>query len=315
MKLIIQIPCYNEEKCLKETLDDLPASIPGIHEIEILVIDDGSTDRTVEVAQQNGVQHILSFKYNRGLARAFAAGIEKCLELGADIIVNTDADNQYSGENIPRLVKPILNHEADIVIGDRQTSRISTFSPSKKLLQKVGSALVRRLSNVDISDAVSGFRAYSRESAMRINIMSEFSYTVENLIQLGAEKFRVISVPVGTNVPLRASRLHRGTLHFMASQIQTIIRSYAMYKALKTFTYLGFLFLVPGLLLGLRFLYFFILIPEQATGHIQSLIFAAILVIISFILFLLGIVADLIADNRKLIEKLLYYYRKKELLP
>ncbi|KPK62371.1 glycosyl transferase [candidate division WOR_3 bacterium SM23_42] len=311
MKLIIQIPCYNEEELLPITLRALPKEIEGIDTIETLVIDDGSSDKTVEVARKNAVTHILSFKHNRGLARAFAAGIEKCLELSADIIVNTDADNQYSGNDIPKLVKPILEGEADIIVGDRQTDKIASFSPIKKMLQKIGSTLVRRLSNARIIDTVSGFRAYSREAAMHINILTEFSYTVENLIQLGNDKFKIQSVPINTNETLRKSKLHRGTTHFVSSQLRTIIRSYAMYKALKVFTYFGLLFLLPGLLIGARFVYFFIFEPGKATGHVQSLIFAAVLIIISFILFMLGIIADLISDNRKLIEKLIQYHRKQ----
>jgi len=310
MKLIIQIPCYNEEKVLKTTLEDLPKKIEGVDIIETLIIDDGSTDSTVEVARKNGVNHIVCFTHNRGLARAFAAGIEKCLELEADIIVNTDADNQYKGQEISKLIRPILQGEADIVVGDRQTDKIKSFSPVKKLLQKIGSALVRRLSNARIADTVSGFRAYSRESAMHINILSEFSYTIENLIQLGIDKFRIASVPISTNKKLRKSRLHKGIAHFVLSQLRTIIRSYAMYKALKVFTYAGLVFLLPGLFLGLRFVYYFIFQSSRATGHIQSLIFAAVLIIVAFILFMLGIVADLISDNRKLIEKVLLYKRK-----
>jgi glycosyltransferase involved in cell wall biosynthesis len=311
MKLIIQIPCYNEETVLQATLEDLPKKIEGVDTIETLIVDDGSTDSTVEVARENGANHIVSFTHNRGLARAFAAGIEKCLELGADIIVNTDADNQYKGQEITRLIRPILQGEADIVVGDRQTDRIKNFSSVKKLLQKIGSALVRRLSNARIADTVSGFRAYSRESAMHINILSEFSYTIENLIQLGIGKFRIVSVPIGTNVTLRKSRLHKGNVHFVLSQLRTIIRSYAMYKALKVFTYAGLVFLLPGLFLCLRFVYYFIFQPSRATGHIQSLIFAAVLIIVAFILFMLGIVADLISDNRKLIEEVLFYRRKE----
>ena len=311
MKLIIQIPCYNEEELLPITLRALPKEIEGIDTIETLIINDGSSDRTVEVARNNAVNHILSFKHNRGLARAFAAGVEKCLELGADIIVNTDADNQYSGSDIAKLVQPILDGKADIVIGDRQTDKIESFSPIKRLLQKIGSTVVRRLSNAMISDTVSGFRAYSKEAAMHINILTEFSYTVENLIQLGNAKFKILSVPIKTNETLRKSRLHRGIAHFVSSQLRTIIRSYAMYKALKVFTYFGLLFLLPGLLIGLRFVYFFVFDPSKATGHVQSLIFAAVLIIISFILFMLGIIADLISDNRKLIEKLIQYHRKK----
>jgi glycosyltransferase involved in cell wall biosynthesis len=311
MKLIIQIPCYNEESVLGDTLADLPKKSEGVDVIETLIIDDGSTDSTVEVARNNGVNHIVSFTHNHGLACAFAAGIEKCLELGADIIVNTDADNQYKGQDIDRLIMPILKGEADIVVGDRQTDKIKNFSPFKKLLQRIGSAFVRRISDAQVADTVSGFRAYSREAAMHMNILSEFSYTVENLIQLGIGKFRIISIPIGTNPTLRKSRLHKGSVHFVLSQLRTIIRSYAMYKALKVFTYTGLVFLLPGLFLGLRFLYYFIFRPHAATGHIQSLIFAAILIIVSFILFVLGIVADLISDNRKLIEKLLFYHREK----
>ena len=310
MKLIIQIPCYNEEGVLKDTLSDLPKKIEGVDVIETLIIDDGSTDSTVEAARQNGVNHIVSFAHNRGLARAFAAGIEKCLELGADIIVNTDADNQYRGQDIPKLIAPIQEGEADIVIGDRQTDKVKSFSLVKKWLQKIGSAFVRRLSNAQITDTVSGFRAYSREAAMHVNILSEFSYTVENLIQLGIGKFRIISVPIGTNVTLRKSRLHKGNVHFILSQLRTIVRSYAMYKALKVFTYVGLVFLLPGLFLAVRFLYYFAFQPRAATGHIQSLIFAAVLIIVAFIFFMLGIVADLISDNRKLIEKLIFYHRE-----
>ena len=311
MKLIIQIPCYNEEKTLHTTLQDLPKSIDGIDAIETLVINDGSTDGTVEVARNSGVNHILTFKKNRGLACAFGAGIEKCLELGADIIVNTDADNQYSGSDIPKIVAPILRGNADVVVGDRQTEKMHYFSFSKRLLQKFGSACVRRLSGVDVNDAVSGFRAYSREAAMRVNILTDFSYTVENLIQLGGERLRILSVPIRINEPLRKPRLHRGTLHFISNQARTIVRSYSMYKALKVFTFIGFLFLLPGLLLGGRFLYFYLFHPSKATGHIQSLILAAVLIIISFIFFMLGIIADLISDNRKLIERLIFYHRKK----
>ncbi len=311
MKLIIQIPCYNEERILSETLASVPRAIDGIDQVEVLIIDDGSTDETVAVARKGNVNHVLSFKRNQGLARAFAAGIEECLELGADIIVNTDADNQYEGEDIVKLVQPILDGRADIVIGDRQTDKMTSFSLPKKIFQKLGSALVRRLSNADVPDTVSGFRAYSREAAMHINVLTDFSYTVENLIQLGTERLRIVSVPVRTHETRRKSRLHKGIVHFMVSQMQTMIRSYAMYKALKVFTYIGFVFFIPGFVLGIRFLYFFIFVPGAATGHVQSLIFSAILVIISFILFMLGIVADLVSDNRKLIEKLIYFQRKR----
>jgi glycosyltransferase involved in cell wall biosynthesis len=309
--LIIQIPCYNEEETLKRTLDDLPRSIDGIDTIEVLVINDGSTDRTIDVARESNVNHILSFNRNTGLARAFAAGIEKCLELGADIIVNTDADNQYRGDEIPKIVNPILQNHADVVVGDRQTDKMKHFSLSKRLLQKLGSACVRRMSNIKVADAVSGFRAYSKQAAMCINILTDFSYTVENLIQLGSEKLRIESVVVKTNKPLRKPRLHRGMLNFILNQARTVVRSYSMYKALKVFTGIGVIFLLPGLFLGFRFLYFYLFSPGRAVGHIQSLILAAVLIIVSVIFLMLGIIADLISDNRKLIERLIFYHRKQ----
>lgn len=313
MKLIIQIPCYNEEETLPLTLRDLPKKIDGFDIIETLIINDGSTDRTLEVARKSGVNHILSFKNHKGLARAFSIGVEKCLELSADIIVNTDADNQYNGNDIPKLVEPILKGNADIVVGDRLTDKGKQFSFFKKILQKIGSGLVRRLSQSKVKDVVSGFRAYSKEAALSINILTEFSYTVENLIQLESNKLKIVSIPVRTNRTLRKSRLHKGTIHFIANQLRSIIRSYAMYRALKVFTFIGLLFFLPGFILGVRFLYFLAFSPSDASGHIQSLILAAILIIISFILFMMGIIADLISDNRKLIEKLLLYYRKKNL--
>ncbi|MFB0564478.1 MAG: glycosyltransferase [Candidatus Aminicenantaceae bacterium] len=312
MKLIIQIPCFNEEKGLPATLADLPKKIEGIDIIETLVINDGSTDKTVEVAQKKGIDHILSFKNHKGLARAFSAGIEKCLELDADIIVNTDADNQYSGRDIPKLIKPIQKGEADIVVGDRQIDAVEHFSWFKKRLQKIGSGFVKRLSGTKIPDAVSGFRAFSKEAAMNINILSEFSYTIENLIQLATDKFQIASVHVSTNRELRNSRLHKGSFHFVLNQLRTVVRSYAMYKALKAFFYIGILFLLPGVFLAFRFLYYFILSPSRPAGHIQSLIFAAVLIIISVIFFMMGILADLVSKNRKLIEKLLVYQRKEK---
>jgi glycosyltransferase involved in cell wall biosynthesis len=312
MKLMIQIPCFNEEDALPATLNDLPRSIDGIDKIEVLVVDDGSLDRTAAVARENGVHHVLSLKTNNGLARAFFAGIEKCIELGADIIVNTDADNQYCGQDIPKLVKPILGGEADVVVGDRQIYKIAHFSFFKKILEKIGSAFVRKLSNTKVEDVVCGFRAFSREAAMHINIITDFSYTVENLIQLGTSRFKIVTVPVETNVTKRKSRLHKGIVHFIINQIRTIIRSYSMYKALKVFSFIGLVFLLPGLFLGLRFLYFFIYDPPSAGGHVQSLILAAVLIILSFIFFVLGILADLISSNRKLIEKLLLYSRQQK---
>lgn len=311
MKLIVQIPCYNEEKTLPATLNDLPKRIQGIDTIETLIIDDGSTDRTQEIAHKCGVNHIISFKNNRGLAKAFSAGIEKSLELGADIIVNTDADNQYSGQDIPKLIKPIIEGKADVVVGDRQPDKIPHFSWIKKKLQKYGSALIRRLSQTEVMDTVSGFRAYSRDAAMRINTLMEFSYTIENLIQLGNQKIKTISIPIRTNEKMRESRLFTSIPNFLSLQASTILRVYATYKALKVFTVLGFIIILPGLFGFFRYVYFYL----KATGgaHIQSLIFSSVLVFVGFMLFMFGIIADLISNNRKLIEKALYKIQKMEM--
>jgi len=311
MKLIIQIPCYNEEKTLPLTIKDLPKSIEGIDLVETLVIDDGSKDKTIHTAQKMGVNHILSFKNNKGLAYAFSAGIEKCLELGADIIVNTDADNQYRGQDIPKLAKPVIEGKADMVVGDRQIDTIPHFSWMKKKFQKKGSALIRRLSKTSIPDTVSGFRAFSKDAAMRINTFTEFSYTLENLIQLGNQKLKIISVPIRTNEKLRESRLSKNILNFLSSQIATILRVYATYKALKVFTTIGLILILPGLFGFFRFLYFFFTSGGQ--GHIQSLVFSTALLIIGFIVFMFGIIADMISNNRKLIEKTLLKIKKIEL--
>ena len=311
MKLIIQIPCYNEEKTLPVTYKDLPKQIEGIDEIETLIINDGSTDNTVKVAKKIGVDHIVNFNRNKGLARAFNAGIEKCLELGADIIVNTDADNQYCGQDIPKLVKPVVESKADVVVGDRQTDKISHFSWTKKMLQKSGSALIRNFSNTKVADTVSGFRAFSWDAAMRINTLTEFSYTIESLIQLGNQKLKIISVPIRTNDELRKSRLFKSIPSFLTLQLSTILRVYATYKALKVFTVIGLIVILPGLLGFARFLYYYF--TAGGEGHIQSLIFSTVLVNIGFIVFMFGIIADLISSNRKLIENALYKIKKIEL--
>ncbi len=311
MKLVIQIPCYNEEKTLPITIKDLPKQIQGIDIIETLIINDGSKDNTVKVAEDMEVDHILSFKNNKGLSKAFSEGIEKCLELGADIIVNTDADNQYSGKDIPKLVKPIIKDKADVVVGDRQTDKIPHFSWLKKKLEKRGSAFIRSLSNTNVVDTVSGFRAFSKEAAMRINAFTEFSYTLENLIQLGHEKLKVISVPIRTNKKLRKSRLHKNIPNFIFSQLATILRVYSTYKALRVFTVIGLILILPGLFGFVRFLYFFFTSGGQ--GHVQSLIFSAVLLILGFFVFIFGIIADMISNNRKLIERALYKIKKLEL--
>ena len=308
MKLIIQIPCFNEEKTLHLTYMDLPKKIEGIDEIEVLVINDGSTDKTAEVAETLGIEHIISFTNNKGLARAFEAGINRCLELGADIIVNTDGDNQYAGSDIEKLVRPILNKEADVVIGDRQTDSIRHFSFLKKRMQKLGSYIIRKLSNTGVKDVVSGFRAYNRETAMKINIATDFSYTIENVIQLGFLKAKLISVPVNTNSKLRKSRLFKNTGSFISQQLITIIRAYSNYKAIRAFTFLGIILMVPGLIGFGRFIYFYI--TEGGEGHIQSLIFSTAFLNGGLLILMIGIVADLISTNRKLLEKLLELNKK-----
>jgi glycosyltransferase involved in cell wall biosynthesis len=308
MKLIIQIPCFNEEDTLPITFSDLPKHIPGIDVIETLIIDDGSKDKTIEIARHIGVDHIIEFNRNKGLAFAFAAGIEKCLELGADIIVNTDGDNQYCGQDIEKLVLPILLKQADVVIGDRQTDKIEHFSYIKRKLQFLGSTLIRSLSETDVKDAVSGFRAYSRDAAIRLNILSEFSYTIENIIQFGQQRFKIVSVPIRTNGKLRESRLFKSIPSFIINQLKTIFRVYTTYKAFRVFTLMGFLLMIPGLLGLARFFVFYIFFG--GSGHVQSLIYSAVFMNIGFIVFMFGIIAELISNNRKLIEKNLYISKK-----
>lgn len=315
MKLIIQIPCYNEEIDLPKTWHDLPRSIPGIDEIEVLVIDDGSTDRTVEVARQLGVHHVLELRPHVGLARGFQSGLEEALRLGADIIVNTDADNQYRGEDIPRLIQPILDRRADIVVGDRGVANLAHFSPLKRVLQRVGSRVVQLAANTRIPDATSGFRAYGRDAALRINVLSTFSYTLETLIQAGAWQMAIAYVPIIVNPNTRKSRLVKSIPYYLLNSAATIIRAYTMYRPLRVFSTIGLLFAALGGLLGLRFLYFFIIgLAEGApVGHVQSLILAAVLLIVGVQIALIGLVADLIGFNRKLMEWTLYRVRRLEL--
>jgi glycosyltransferase involved in cell wall biosynthesis len=311
MKLIVQIPCFNEETSLPLTLRDIPRTIEGIDKIEILVIDDGSTDRTAEIAKELGVDHIVKFTKNKGLARAFTSGIDASIKLGADIIVNTDADNQYKGEDIPKLIKPILEGKADIVVGDRRVNSIEHFSSTKKVLQSVGSWVVRKLSETDIPDTTSGFRAYSKDAALKLNIVSPFTYTLESIIQAGKKHMTIVHVPIRTNEKLRESRLFKSIPAYIKRSIITIIRMYTMFQPLKVFFYIGISLFSLGCLGILRFLYFFF--AAGGAGHIQSLIVSGVLIILGFMLLMIGLIADIISFNRQLIEDTLYRVRKMEL--
>ena len=311
MKLIVQIPCLNEKKTLPETVKDIPRRIDGIDSVEILIIDDGSTDRTVAVARELGVDHIVRNTGNKGLAISFMNGLEACLRLGADIIVNTDGDNQYHGADIPKLVGPIMRKEADIVVGDRQTDSIGHFSFTKKKLQKMGSRMVRLLSGTRVPDTVSGFRAFSRAAALQINVISTYSYTVETLIQAGNKRLAISSVPVGTNPKTRESRLVKSIPRFMMYQMSTMVRMYAMFRPLRTFFMIGAVLILGALVPSGRFLYFYFL--GKGGGHIQSLILATILFITGFQVLIVGLLGDVISSNRKLIEEVLLRVKKIEL--
>ncbi len=311
MKLIVQIPCLNEEKTLPQTVADIPRQIPGVDEVEILIIDDGSTDNTVAAARQAGVDHIVRFARNRGLAAAFAAGADACLRLGADIIVNTDGDNQYYGGDIPRLIAPILAGEADMVIGDRQVETIDHFSPTKKRLQKLGSWVVRQASDTDIPDTTSGFRAYSREAAMRMNVVSDYSYTLETIIQAGKRRLALTHTPIRTNPKTRESRLIGSLSGYLRRSASTIVRTYAMYEPLRIFISAGALLLLAGVILGIRYLYFVAI--GEGKGHIQSVILTAVFLIAGFQVILIGMLADLIAINRRLSEDILFRVKRLEL--
>jgi glycosyltransferase involved in cell wall biosynthesis len=311
MKLIVQIPCSNEEQTLPQTVADIPRQIVGIDAVEILIIDDGSTDRTVETARAVGVDHIVCNTANQGLARTFRRGLDECLRLGADIIVNTDGDNQYAGKDIPKLIQPILDRQADLVIGDRQTATIVHFSLVKKILQRLGSGVVRRLSGVQVPDAVSGFRAISRQAAMRLNILSNFSYTVEMLIQAGKKQMAVTHVPVDTNPQTRESRLYRSIPKFIEQQLTSMIRMYAMYQPLKVFFYIGTVLSMCGILPILRFLFFYF--RGDGAGHVQSMVLGGALLSMGFIAYLVGLVADLISHNRQLVEMTLERAKRAEL--
>jgi len=308
MKLIIQIPCYNEAETLEIALNDLPKHIDGIDQIEYLIINDGSKDNTVEVAKKWGVHYIVNFKQNKGLAKGFMAGVSECLRQGADIIVNTDADDQYCGADIEKIVRPILDGKADIVIGARPIDQTEHFSPLKKKLQHFGSWVVRKASNTDIPDAPSGFRAYSREAALQLNVVNEYTYTLEQIVQAGRNKIAIMSVPIRTNDELRPSRLFSSMFGYIKKSMLTIIRAYVMYKPFRFFTGLGAIPLILGILLGIRYL--ILLAMGAGQGNIQSLILCSLLIMIGVLVIVLGVLADTIAANRKILQDIQYHVRK-----
>lgn len=310
-KLIIQIPCLDEAATLPATLRDLPTSIPGIDVVEVLVIDDGSTDQTREVARAAGVDHIVSLRQRRGLAAAFATGIDACLKLGADFIVNTDGDNQYAGQDIPALVSPLVRGDADIVVGDRNVAALRHLSWSRRFLQRLGSWVVRQVSDTRLPDTTSGFRAYTREAALRMTIVSEFTYTLESIIQAGKRRMSITHVPVRTNPRTRPSRLFGNAWVYVKRSASTIVRIYTMYEPLKVFAAIGLLTFGTGVAVSARFIYFFV--TGSGGGHLQSLLLSAVLMIVGFQVMLIGLVADVISANRKLLEDILYRVRSMEL--
>lgn len=310
MKLIIQIPCYNEAETLEVALNDLPKHIDGIDEIEYLIINDGSKDNTVEVAKNWGVNYIVNFRNNKGLARGFMAGLDACLRNGADIIVNTDADNQYCGADIEKLVRPILNGEAGMVIGERPIDETEHFSPLKKKLQHFGSWVVRKASKTDVPDAPSGFRAYSRHTAMRLNVINEYTYTLETIVQAGRQKMAIKSVPIRTNGELRPSRLFSSMFGYVKKSMLTIGRALMMYKPLYCFAWIAGIFGVAGIAVGIRFLVYFF--AGSGMGHVQSLILASMLIIIAVLCGVIGLLADVISANRKLLEEIQFELRKMD---
>lgn len=310
MKLIIQIPCYNEADTLEIALNDLPKQIDGIDEIEYLIIDDGCKDNTVEVAKNWGVHHVVSFVQNKGLAKGFMAGLDACLRNGADIIVNTDADNQYCADDIPKLIKPILDRKADIVIGERPIDDTEHFSWIKKKLQHFGSWVVRKASHTNIPDAPSGFRAFSRDAAMRINVINDYTYTLETIVQAGRNRIPITSVPVRTNPELRASRLFHSIWGYVKKSVLTIFRALMMYKPLYCFTIVAMVPSLIGVLVWIRFLIYYL--NGSGSGHTQSLILACTLLIIGFVTFVIGLLADVISANRKILEDVQYHLKKQE---
>jgi glycosyltransferase involved in cell wall biosynthesis len=310
-KLIIQIPSYNEEAHLAETLADLPRSVPGFDVVETLVVDDGSTDRTAEVARSAGATYLLRFPVNLGLARAFSAGLDAALKLGADVVVNTDADNQYRGADIPILVEPILAGRADMVIGDRAPHRAAHFGPVKRLLQAIGSWAVRQVSGTSVPDAASGFRAFSRRAALKLNVFTEFTYTLETIIQAGKKNIPLAHVPIGINPERRPSRLFGRISTYLRRSLTTLVRIYALYEPLKVFWRLGAIGIAAGALIGLRFVVDYLM--TGGAGHVQSLILAAVLLIVGVQTMLIGLVADVMGANRWLAEDTLMRVRELEL--
>jgi glycosyltransferase involved in cell wall biosynthesis len=310
MKLIIQIPCLNESQTLAIALAALPHEVEGFDTVEWLVIDDGSTDDTAEVARRNGVHHVVRHPVNRGLAVGFRTGLEACLRLGADVIVNTDADNQYCGADIPRLTAPVLAHKADIVIGARPINETEHFSWLKKKLQRLGSWAVRIASKTDVADAPSGFRAISREAAMRLNVFSAYTYTLETIIQAGQSNLRILSVPIRTNGDLRPSRLVKSIPSYVKRSLMTILRVFVIYRPLALFVYVGSAFMLGGLVTGVRFLYYYL--RDQGGGHIQSVILASLCITLGMLMYMMGLIGDLIATNRKLLESIHYRLRNNK---
>jgi glycosyltransferase involved in cell wall biosynthesis len=310
MKLFVQIPCLNEETTLAEVIRDIPRTIEGVDDVKILVIDDGSTDQTPEIAYKEGADYVIRLPFTQGLAKAFSHGIEACLELGADIIVNTDGDHQYQGDDITRLIQPILERKAEVVIGNREVMRVEHFSVLKKNLQVLGSTVVSFLSRVKVPDATSGFRAYSRDAALRMNVFSNFSYTLETLFLAGNHRIPIAHVPIKVNEPRRPSRLFSNLLTYLKKSSVTIIRIYTLYEPLRSFFYIGSVIFLIGVIAIVRFLCYYF--SGLGAGHIQSLILSGALLTIGFQMWVLGILADLISINRKLSEEILYRMKRSE---
>jgi len=313
MKLIIQIPCFNEVQILPKTLSRLPRSVEGFDDVEILIVDDGSTDETARTALENGADHIAHLPRHLGLAQAFAHGLDACLRLGADVIVNTDADNQYKAEDIQKLVQPILKGKAEMVIGDRGVGKVKYFPLHKRMLQVVGSRVVSATAGFEIPDATSGFRALTRQVALETMVLSNYSYTLETLIQAGAKRMRVAFVPIEINPPERPSRLFRSIRNYLVNSTATILRAFTMYRALRVFTMISAVFLLAGLIIGGRFMVYYL--QGQGSGMVQSLILTAILLIVGFVTFLIGLIADLVSFNRKILEEVLYRLRRQDSPP